>query len=91
MSCRSKEEMDDELPESLPSFPKFNNYPVYFLQDWVDRFGDRSHFDDSDIAIHTAKGYDTNFKSSDLVQVYKKLKVHLRREIELRLMPKSIK
>ena len=73
--------MEDKLPESLPLFLKFKNYWVYFLQEWVDRFKDRSHFDDSNIPIHTAKGYDSNFKSSELVQIYTKLKLHLKSEI----------
>ena len=59
--------MDDKLPDSLPSFPKLKSYRVYFLQEWVNRFKNDSHFDNSDIPIHTANGYDTNFKSSELV------------------------
>ena len=82
--------MDDSLSDFLPSFPKLKRYRVYFLQEWVDHFKNDSHFDDSAIPIHTAKEYDKNFKSTELVKIYKKLKQHHNFGKEESLMPQRI-
>ena len=83
--------MADIVPESLPPFPKYKHYCVFFLQKWVDHLKHYSHFDESVIPVHNAKGYSTHFKYSELVPIYNKLKSHLKRDKELRLMHQRIK
>ena len=65
--------MDDTYPDSLPPFTKPKNNWVDYLHQWVTRFENDSHFDKGAIPVLTVKEYDKQYKSVDLVELYRLL------------------
>ena len=82
--------MSGAYPECLPEFPKPKKHRVNFIYQWVSCFKKDSHFDTHAIPILSVKKLNQQYKSSELIPIYKLLQNHLQYAKDNNLMRNAV-